>query len=429
VEGEGFRLEPGPRRGLGEVDEVDAGPGPVLGRWEVVGEGGVGGADVGDRLHDAGRLGQSAEPIGDGFPGPGQCSLGGAVHLLCGLEAERRVVAEAVVDHGDVVRPEDLPTEAAVLVLERGDLVETDPVDLAGIEVERGVPLHRPPIDLLTVGEPAHPRLLGRARRGEDVGGDGVAIPVECRVDHLRDLLLHGLFPPSLLQVVPVVGEADLQERVLLHPDPAEGVELADDLLDGDAGRGPPVGHTLAMALDRLVERLAHLRGLLHERPRLLAGGGAELGNPLDDVHVQAEHWVDQELGGPAAQGSADPLGLGDQHVPGDAVVAFEGRRVDRPGGGDDRIELLDHLVLVLTGQILDLGVEAVVAEEARPHRRVRQRDFPEPGGEIGELLVHGTSWSPAGDLRSDAGAVCRGAVGRPGAPVHRHSGGGYSSV
>ena len=152
-----------------------------------------------------------------------------------------------------------------------------------------------------------------------------------------------------------------------------------------------------------------------------------ELRHRLNDVDVQAEHRVDQELGGAAAQIADDALGFRDEHVAGDAVVPLESFRGDGLRRGDDPVERS------MTSSSCSRERSSTSASKRRSPRRLAH---------IGELAMatsqkreeRSASCSftePPGRPPETLGAKQERSAGKrwgAEAPIHRHSGGGTLS-
>ena len=144
------------------------------------------------------------------------------------------------------------------------------------------------------------------------------------------------------------------------------------------------------MPLHRLIEEETGLGGLGHVGVGLLGGGGAQLGDSLDHVHVDAEHRVDEILGRSRVERPRLALGLEDEHLAGDPVVAVEGRRIDLLRFAHDRVELGGEIAFGLLGEVLEVGVEAVIPDDRGPGRGGRQESVPVAIGQLLQPLVHG---------------------------------------
>ena len=298
MEGQGLRLVAGAGGGLGGVDEEHAGPGAVGGRRQVEGQGGVLGAHLGHLHQHAGGLGQHPEPLRGGGIGPGQRRLGLGLHLGGGLEAQRRVVAEAPVDLGEVGGAQDLAAQLRG-TRPRGRRCRRGrsggcrwgraPARCSGAR-PGGSPLRRREASRCPTspGDGRRGARRRRWRRGSGRGRGGRPPPPGACMARRH----------SATSAFGHVGRRhDGQEGVLLDRGGQVGVELGEHLLDGHPGRGAPGGHALEEAVDGVVERGAHAGGLHHVGGGVFGGDRGHLGDVGDQVHVRAEHRVDQELG------------------------------------------------------------------------------------------------------------------------------------
>ncbi len=119
-------------------------------------------------------LRQAAEPGGDRLGCAGEAGGGLLVDLVAGREVERRVVAQGGDGVREGPRAQCSSRQLAELRVDPGDLLEADPVELAGVEVERRVDADEPAVGVEPALDVAHPGPLRGARRREDLGHEGV---------------------------------------------------------------------------------------------------------------------------------------------------------------------------------------------------------------------------------------------------------------
>lgn len=227
---------------------------------------------------------------------------------------------------------------------------------------------------------------------GEHLVGDHRAVSLEGGVDDGPNLLGHPLTPSLLLGIGHLVGKSDLKERTRLDRCCHERAELGDHLLHRDPRGSSPVGHALAVAIHQLVELPTHLRRFLNKCPCVGVLIGPELGDPLDDVHLEPEHRIDQVLVLPGLHRSDVSVGLRHEDAPGDPVFLREGIRVERRRLVPHGCEVGQRRLLMLGGEILDLGVVPVVTEDRRPRRGFLHRPIPESFRQCFQLLVQSAS-------------------------------------
>ena len=293
------------------------------------------------------------------------------------------------------------------LRLDRLELLEADPVDLLGVEVERRPAPDRGAVELLAVRRRPEARVL--AGRRQVVAAERVEEREVGRVDDVADDVADAL-------AVRLRGDLDHRrhdgrlDRDLEHP-----LDLGDRPLGDDARRGEPRrqavaqdlrvgGHERRVGVESGDERLEPLGGV----------GRLELGQLRQEL-LRAAHLVDDaelveglvvlldlELGDDLEHVAGDPV-LGRQAVGRDRGRLGRGPLHQRPSAGPS----------LGTGVLEAVGV-AVVAVERRGRRVELEDRLPEAVGEVvdrrrcgfGKGHAVGLLCSAPGSWRSNWGAA-----------------------
>jgi hypothetical protein len=164
-----------------------------------------------------GACGQDAEPVAHGRGGVGEALAGVGQDLLAVAVAQVGVLQQPVEDLGQVLGAEGPPTDLAVAGGEHlGDLLQPDPVQFLGGEVEAGVDPDEGAVQVGAAGDPLQPGPVVGAGHGEQVVGQHGPVAGEGRAQHGGHRVGHGR-PPRRLPVPPVLllgGRGDGGERV-----------------------------------------------------------------------------------------------------------------------------------------------------------------------------------------------------------------------
>ena len=275
----------------GGVHEEDAAAAAVLGRREVVGD-----RAVRRRLDIAVGLGQDPEPVAHGGPGLGHRRLRRRDDLVGVVVMKRRVVAEGGEDPLEIVGADGGRAQLAVLAGQRFDLGQADVVDLLGAQPDRRVVADRRRVSLVAAGDPAQPGLVVGAGVWLDVVAERVTVRPGRRPDVALDDPGEAALPLLEVGAIHAAGVGGVEQRVLGERRREPAVDLLDGLADGEVGRGPAMGDTLAVPAGQVAEVRRDAVVLADEPLGDVGVGDRQLRDPDRQARLDAEDRVGAEL-------------------------------------------------------------------------------------------------------------------------------------
>ena len=223
--------------------------------------------------------------------------------------------------------------EHPVLLIEAGNLLAPDLVDLAGVHRQRGVAVDVAGIGGFAVGEPVEAGLVDGAGGGAHFVGDHVAVALVGGPDRFDDGVEQLVLPLRDGGGVESGGGADVEQHVFGRGGVEVGVELCDGLVDHQIRRGPTAGDAFAEPLGHLVEERAKGAELGDQCFGMLRQLDGELRHDHRQHRLEAHRRVDGKFGRSGLFG----LGFGaageDEHFAGDSFVWGEPCGIDRFGG------------------------------------------------------------------------------------------------
>ncbi len=369
---------PEPLGGLVGVREVDAGPGAVGGRAQVVRRGRAGRDLRRDRFDRALLFGDAAEPLRRFGGRPRDGRAGGVQQVVGAAPAQRRVGAQALEDLAEVVGAEHPLPQLAVLGGERVDDVEPDPVQFLGRVLRGRVHPRQAPVRLVATRQP---------RQAGPVFGPPVRLHL---VGQERAVLREGRAHDVGEQLVPPSLEVLVRRRLAAQRVGRRvgevAVEVGDRGVDQVGHRDQAVGDALGGPPGGLAEELRDGG----EPPELRLRGLARGHGRHRQHHQQPGRGPDGEVGdgelGHPAVGRRDAVfGRGDQHLAGDPVFGREAVAVDRAGALQELREPRPERALGLGGLVRQTGFRRADAQE-RGHQRIGgEQRFDELVGEFGD--------------------------------------------
>ena len=197
------------------------------------------------------------EPVAARRLGPLQRAGHGLDDLRRRGEPQRRVGPQPSRVDGTSRGAEHPAAELAPLLVEPGERVEAELVDLLGRQVGRGVPAQRRGVELLPAVDPGQPGLVVRAGDRRELVAEDAGQPLQGRPDgRRRDLGDAG----AGRRVVDVRRQrAGLPDVGVRRPGQVPG-ELVEGLPHAHRGRAPAVGGGLPVAGRRPRRRTARAR-------------------------------------------------------------------------------------------------------------------------------------------------------------------------
>ena len=287
-------------------------------------------------------------------------------------------------------------TQLAVLAGQRFDLGQADVVDLLGAQLDRRVVADRRRVGVVAAGDPAQPGLVVGAGVWLDVVAERVAVRPGRRPDVALDDPGEAALPLVEVGALHPAGVGGVEQRVLGERRREPAVDLVDGLADGEIGRGPAVGDTLAVPAGKVAEVRRDAVVLADEPLGDVGVGDRQLRDPDRQARLHAEDRVGAELveAGPAEIGPG--IGVPGDHLPRDPVVGRE--PVDGDGLGP-------------RGELAGLGDLARPRPRGRPPRtgrRSRSRRSCGPRSGTCGAATPGSRWRASRRRRSRESPVRR---------------------
>ncbi len=360
------------------VREVDAGPGTVGGRAQVVRRGRAGRDLRRHRFDRALLLRHPAEPL-RGFGGrPADGGARGLQDLVTAGPAQGRVGAQTPEDLGQVVGAEHPQPHLAVLGGERVDDVEADPVQLPRGELGGRVHPREPGVRLAAAGQPRNTGPVRGAPVRLHLGDEELAVLGEGRADDA----VEQLFAPPL--------ELLVRRRLAAQRVGGRVREVAVEVRDRGVHQ---VGHGEEPAIDALGVPPRGLAQVLRDRGqptelglRCLARGHGRHRQGHQQAGRGPDGQVgDRELGHPAVERRDAVFGRGDQDLARDPVLGRQALDVQRASPLEERREPVPERPLGLGGHVRQARLRRPDAQQRGRQRIGGEQRFDELVREFGD--------------------------------------------